>query len=68
MMNEETELIEDVQPLEEEGQHIEIASMSNALDKVNVSVRLVLIIKSVRSYLRDIHLTVRYSLSCNDGS
>lgn len=54
-MNEETEVIEDVQPLDEERQHIEIVSMSDALDKVTVSVRLVLTIDSVESYLRVTH-------------
>jgi hypothetical protein len=41
MMSEETEVNEDVQTLEETGQHNKIALVSDAMDKLNVSVRLV---------------------------
>jgi hypothetical protein len=41
MMNEETEVNEDAQTLEETGQHNGIAFVSDAMDNLNVSVRLV---------------------------
>jgi hypothetical protein len=63
-MNEETEVNEDVQPTEENGQINQIESVSEEMGKLNFSVRLILTDIPVRGYLGVLHLT-RCGCSCS---